>query len=507
MLAIALSALVLIIFQTFFAPETPVADNESTQQEQTAQADNDAQPAEKHPAVEGSKPLKFNEATEPVKPQSTIEVKTADLLLTFNETSGNILNAEIQQYNDKPIEIIFGNGIVDYMRAGIPVSTAYKGKKIETGDKTVLTFTAQQKDTLVTKRYEIEKNSYLIKASVDITNSGDKSIEYPVDVQIGPGLGKGIEDSRYIFQGPMLFDGKKIRKEKADDVDEPEVYSTPEWLGYTSKYFLFAALGDFADGKLLKSGNSAVIKGSQRVIVNPDSRQSFEYDLYIGPKKYGVLKEIGSNLEKSINYGFFSFLAIPMLKLLNFVYDYVSNYGVAIIILTMIIKLITFPLTQKSMVSMKKMQKLQPKMQELKEKYKDDKQKMNAAVMDLYKQEGANPFGGCLPIIVQIPVFFALYRTLLLSIELKGSPFIFHLTDLSLKDPYYITPILMGVTMFLQQRMSPQTGDPMQQKVFMLMPVIFTFLFLQFPSGLVIYWLTNNVLSIAQQYFINKKLD
>ncbi|QAR32233.1 membrane protein insertase YidC [Geovibrio thiophilus] len=499
LLAVALSALVLLGFQAFFAPKAPVADNVTTaaETENVAAADT-AEQTSAEPVVLGE--------TLPVSPDKLTTISTADLTLTFNEISGNILKAEIQQYNGKPIHTFFGDGKQDYMIAGTGTSAAFTSQEIKKGDTTTLVFTSTQNDLIVTKKYQIKEGSYLIDASVEVANTGNISVEIPLSVQIGPGLGNGIADSKLVFQGPLMFDGKKIRREKEDKVKAPEVYEKPVWIGYTSPYFLFAAAGgDFNEGIIQKSGDSAVIKGTDKAVVNPASKYTKEFKLYIGPKKYTLLKETGFSLTKSIDFGYFSFLAIPLLNLMNFFYSYVHNYGLAIILLTVVVKLVTFPLTHKSMVSMKRMQLLQPKMTELREKYAKDKQKLNQAVMELYKKEGVNPFGGCLPIVIQIPVFFALYKSLLVSIELKGSPFILHIADLSLKDPYYITPVLMGITMFIQQRLSPQSGDPMQQKVFMFMPLIFTFLFLNFSSGLVLYWLTNNILSITQQYFINKK--
>ncbi|HCW93854.1 MAG TPA: preprotein translocase YidC, partial [Flexistipes sinusarabici] len=243
------------------------------------------------------------------------------------------------------------------------------------------------------------------------------------------------------------------------------------------------------------------------VIVNPLDKSVTTFPIFVGPKEYDLLSSYKFELEESIEFGIFSFLSIPMLQILNFTYDYVGNYGLAIIVLTFVIKIITYPLTQKSMTSMKKMQVLQPEMTKIREKFKGEPQKRNAAMMELYKKHGANPMGGCLPMVIQIPIFIALYKTLLVSIELKGSPFIFWITDLSQKDPYFITPILMGLSMFLQQRMTPTGGDPTQQKIFMFLPLVFTFIFLNFPAGLVIYWLTNNVLTIIQQYFINRKVS
>jgi len=210
-------------------------------------------------------------------------------------------------------------------------------------------------------------------------------------------------------------------------------------------------------------------------------------------------------LDKSINLGWFGIIAKPLLIILKFFYSFTRNYGVAIILLTFLIKIIFHPLSIKSFKSMKEMQRLQPMIKEIKEKYKNDKERMNKEVMELYKRYRVNPLGGCLPMLIQFPVFIALYNALLNSIELRHTPFILWIKDLSAKDPYYVTPIIMGVTMLIQQRMTPHTGDPTQEKIMYIMPIVFTIMFLNFPSGLVLYWLVNNILSIGQQYFINKK--
>jgi len=193
-----------------------------------------------------------------------------------------------------------------------------------------------------------------------------------------------------------------------------------------------------------------------------------------------------------------------MLHALKFFYGYIPNFGIGIIIITVILKIVFFPLTHKSYKSMKEMSKLQPKMAALKEKFKNDKEGLNKAIMELYREHRVNPLGGCLPMIIQIPVFFALYKALMFSIELRHAPFMLWITDLSDKDPYYITPLLMGLTMFIQQKMSPSNMDEMQQKIMLALPVVFTFMFLTFPSGLVLYWLVNNILTIGQQMYINK---
>jgi len=227
---------------------------------------------------------------------------------------------------------------------------------------------------------------------------------------------------------------------------------------------------------------------------------------YIGPKEHKVLKAIDPVLTNAIEYGWFTFAAKPLFAVLSWLHGILGNWGWAIVALTALIRIILYPLTYKGMVSMQKMKELAPKMKELKEKYKKDPQRLNAATMEMYKKHGANPLGGCLPMLLQIPVFFALYRTLLNTVELQGAPWILWIQDLSRMDPYYVLPILMGASMFIQQRMTPNNfTDPMQEKVFKYLPIIFTFFFVTFPSGLVLYWFTNNLFSIAQQYMVNQQ--
>jgi YidC/Oxa1 family membrane protein insertase len=251
------------------------------------------------------------------------------------------------------------------------------------------------------------------------------------------------------------------------------------------------------------------IKGQKEII---PSRQNgiISYSLYLGPKDYTLLEKQNISLEKAIEFESIipglKWLSIALLIFVKFLYQYFSNYGVAIIILTILIKIIFWPLGNLSYKSMKEMQKIQPKITALKEKHKNDQAKIGQETMALYRAHKINPLSGCLPILIQIPVFIGLYNTLLYAIELRHSPFFWWIQDLSAKDPYYITPIVMGVTQFIQQKMTPAMGDPMQAKIMLLMPLILTFFFLNFPAGLVIYWLFNNILSIGQQFYINKKL-
>jgi YidC/Oxa1 family membrane protein insertase len=255
--------------------------------------------------------------------------------------------------------------------------------------------------------------------------------------------------------------------------------------------------------------------------IDPGQQASIAFQLYMGPKSLKVLSAYDNNLKKSINFGWFDILAKPCLIGMNLIHDIIPNYGIAIILLTLLIKIIFWPLGSKSYKSMNDMKRLQPLMMELREKYKDDKQRMNQEVMGLYKTYKVNPMSGCLPMIVQMPIFFALYRMLYQAIELRHAPFMGWIVDLSAPDrlftfdlaiPFMQAPygipvltIIMGGSMFLQQKMSPTTGDPTQAKMMMLMPIFMTVIFVNFPAGLVLYWLVNNVLSIGQQYYIQKK--
>lgn len=338
------------------------------------------------------------------------------------------------------------------------------------------------------------------------------------------GLGLKLEEriaekgqSRYTFAGFMGFINDRLDKKKKLKPGESVYYNGDvAWEGFSDKYFLTSLLPvdnpvssvnleqlPPADGQSSGLFISRLIYNIQPHLQGDVGR--FAYSIYIGPKDLDVLRSAGHFLDKSIDLGWFGFIAKPLLVVLKFFYRYTHNYGIAIIILTVLIKILFHPLTRKQYESMRQMQKLQPKMQAIREKYKDDKERMNREVMDLYRTHKINPLGGCWPMLLQIPVFFALYRALLNSIELRHAPFAFWIQDLSAKDPCYITPIIMGATMFLQQKMTPAAGDPNQQKMMMFMPLIFTFMFLNFPSGLVLYWLVNNLLTIGQQFVSQRR--
>lgn len=381
------------------------------------------------------------------------------------------------------------------------------------GEQAQLVFSARGPDgSVVEKIYSFSGDRYDFGLQVRIHNGSQQerqgqivlTLQQPWDEQHAEQAGRS-------FVGPSMLVEGKVKKFKEKELQQGPVRidNGVAWTGFEDKYFLASLI------PLERNGEQFVLETVDKRIVNrllspgfslaPGKTQEFSYQVFFGPKDLEVLGAVGHDLDKAVNFGFFNMLAKPLLAVLKFFHgNLISNYGFAIIMLTGLIKLIFWPLTHKSYKSMRDMQKLQPEMQALREKFKDDKERMNREIMELYRSKRVNPMGGCLPMFVQIPVFFALYRVLLEAIELRHEPFMFWIADLSAKDPYYITPIIMGGTMFLQQKMSPSTMDPQQAKIFMFLPLVFTFMFLNFPSGLVIYWLVNNILTILQQWFINR---
>lgn len=284
-----------------------------------------------------------------------------------------------------------------------------------------------------------------------------------------------------------------------------QVQADYTWAAVDNRYYLLAMLpaaGQFRTVSADKSKtNPGEIRLSSALELAPGESKSLNVRLYGGPKGYTRLKSLGLGLEHAVDFGYFGFLGKWALKALETLHRWTGNYGWAIILLTCVIQILVLPLSIKSYQSMAAMKRIQPKIQELQKRYKEEPMKLNQEMMALYKKEGTNPFGGCLPMVMQIPIFWAFFTMLRNAYELMGAPWMFWVKDLSQHDPYYVLPIVMGGGMFLQQKLSPAAGDPMQQKMMMFLPIVFTFMFLKFPSGLVLYWLTNSILSMANQYW------
>lgn len=372
-----------------------------------------------------------------------------------------------------------------------------------------LTFVADYNGFIITKKYVFYNNYYHFDFVVDIQNTNSAHVSGKYNLSLKTPWSPDEKSDFYSFLGPLTFDGNKLQEDKPKNIQKnPVIYRDAVWSGFTDKYFLQALNPLDSIEQVLINYHPGYIENkfsSSSFVLLPDQNKTFEHVAFLGPKKLEYLSTAESSFEEAIHFGFFHFLAKPLFDVLRFFYGFLNNYGFSIILLTICIKLIFWPLTHKSYKSMQGMQKLQPEMKRLKEKYADDKQRLNQEMMSFYRDNKVNPLGGCLPILIQIPVFFALYKVLLDSIELRHAPFMLWITDLSAKDPLYITPVIMGASMFLQQKLTPTNLDPTQEKVMLMMPVVFTFLFLNFPAGLVIYWLVNNLLTILQQLIIRRQ--
>ena len=315
------------------------------------------------------------------------------------------------------------------------------------------------------------------------------------------------EEERYLET--FYFTEGKIERHLVSKSLDPASISTPvKWVGAGSHYYVFTVIPENAPQKVLLEKTSAdnVQASLQFPVVNNQVDQKFK--VVFSPKQLDTLRAIDKSLDTTVDLGFFSLLAYPILWTLKFIYKYVGNYGVAIILLTILIKLLTFPLVLKSMKSMRKMADFQPKMKALQAKHGDNKQAFNQEMMAVMKESGYNPMAGCFPMLLQMPIFFALYTALNTAFELKHAPFIFWLQDLSMRDPYYITPVLMSLVMFLQQKLTPPSPgmDPAQQKMMRFMPLVFGAFMLKTPAGLCVYMLVNSIVSVIQQQYLNKKL-
>jgi YidC/Oxa1 family membrane protein insertase len=461
--------------------------------------------------------------------EKDIKVDTDLYTAVFSSKGGSIKNFILKKYketntiNGKQVALVNETDPAEYALQtsadGLilePLATysySADGLTINKGEKRQLDFVyTSPNGYIVKKTYIFRGGGYEIDLLTQITNNGNEKIAGNLDLIFPYLVEDKTKESRFEISGPVTCVDKKLNADTLKKIEAgAKNYENVEWTGFADKYFLSAVLAEksnISSVRIVKGRNSYInstIK-SNAFEIEPGQAFTSSYKLFFGPKELDILKAQGGDLEKALDLGWFSAIAKPLLHILTFFYKYTHNYGVAIIIITVILKILFFPLTHKSYKSMKEMQKLQPKMLELREKFKNDREALNRATMELYKTHKVNPLGGCLPMVVQIPVFFALYKSLMFSIELRHAPFILWITDLSAKDPYYVTPIIMGATMFIQQKMTPSTMDPTQAKMMLAMPIVFTFMFLNFPSGLVIYWLVNNILTIAQQAYINSRL-
>lgn len=551
-LAFALSFVILVGWSLFFGPQP-----DSTKKGEQAQAPTEKAPVEvtqvPPPATEPGTPP----APEPVSDQPPAEVgSTQDeerihidtplYKATFSNIGPAIKSFKLKRYrqttdpNSPLIELVSlkpsnGNFIgVDFRQnpsdTDGPRVFEVKGNSMSlTPDSAPgeLSFTTTTPEGLsIHQTFRFYPNEYKIDLHLNVTNRSGTPVEGVFRSAVNARLPKD-KGGYYAYAGlAALLNNELEEVELEDPGEQKRLNGKVGWLAYEDSYFISAVVPDVpSEGNIYgQMSSQGVVTGRYlppATAIGPGEQARSQYQLYLGPRDLGTMKAFGKGLDKAINFGWTDIIAKPLLYVLRFFDRYIHNYGVSIILLTILVKILFWPLTHKSYKSMKEMQKLQPRMAKIREKYKNDKQKLNQEMMALYKTYKVNPMGGCLPMVIQIPVFFALFRVLGNCIELRHAPFMLWINDLSAPDrlfhfpfsipfmsPPYGIPVLtllMGASMFLQQKMTPTPGDPTQAKIMMFLPIIFTFMFINFPSGLVLYWLVNNLLSIGQQYRIHKK--
>ena len=536
-IAVGLSIAVFYLFSMIFGPDKQKVEHPATQTAAsmtnipTAVSPQSSVPQGSAPGASQSLPSNA--------PQKEITVETDLYTAVFSSRGASLKSLTLKNYREENSpsanKVTLGKdadpNIFSFATRAtglnLPDSTIFMADadviKLEKNGSRQLTFNyISGQGYTVRKVYSFSSGIYGIKLETQVFNNSAAPLVGAIQhVMTYPAEPK-VKDNRFDTAGSYLFSDNSLQSNKIKDVTSAtkRFEKSIQWSGFADKYFLNAILAEknsIASVELKKNsaGFFESIASSPQFTVNPGQSALTVHRLFVGPKDIDILKAQGNSLEQSLDLGWFTVIAKPLLYSLKFFYQYVGNYGIAIIIITIILKAFFFPLTHKSYKSMKGMQKIQPEMMKLREKYKDDRDAMNKAVMELYREHKVNPMGGCLPMVVQIPVFFALYKSLMFSIELRHAPFLLWITDLAGPDnlfgqllhvPMVIgpLPILMGISMFVQQKMTPSNMDPMQQKMMLALPVVFTFMFLSFPSGLVLYWLVNNVLTIGQQMYINK---
>ena len=463
--------------------------------------------------------------------------------LSLSPINGSLIHASFKDYNislsdNTPLTLINNTEEKKYIAQpliklnGTKKNIIFKEKSIVNNNNTkIIQLVGKIGNVTIERQYIIEKSSYAITLKQKVTNNDKKNITVSFNNEImrkaNPEKSSwNIFDAHsYSFEGIGLSSKlKPFQKESFTDLKKDNIisvntnigwaamiqhYFVTLWVPYNSKNEIFKVYATKMKNHLYQCGVE-----TKPVTLRDNESLTNVSVLYTGPIITKNLESIVENfnenqkpkgLDKLVDYGILSFISVVIFWLMNFINLFVGNWGIAIILVTVIIKLIFYPLSAKSYKSMAKMRILQPRMKKLQELYKGDRQKLGRKMMEMYKEEKVNPASGCLPILIQIPVFIALYWVLLESVQLRQADFIFWIHDLSSKDPLFILPILMGISMFIQQKLSPSSADPMQAKIMMLMPIIFTIFFASFPSGLVLYWLTNNVVSILQQWHITKK--
>ncbi len=516
-----------------------------TSQEQTANAQLPETPTTQTadgvqsdiPAVGGEQPT--NTLPDAQATTQLIRVRTDVLDVAIDPRGGDIVDLRLPEFPrrqdrpDIPFQLFERSGERTYeaqsgligdgpdKSSGRPLYTSgqQQYQLAEGQDQLIVDLKHSDNGVNYTKRFTFDRSNYDLRVSYLIDNQSEAPWtgymfgQLKRDDSGDPSSSTATGTATYLGAALWTKD-EPYTKVSMGDMDDGSLKKTVEggWIAWLQHYFVTAWIPapdqtNQVQTRKDSQGNYIIGFTGPGVTVAPGSQGETYATLYAGPKSQDELEELSPGLRLTVDYGILWFIAQPIFWLLQNIHALLGNWGWSIIALTIVIKLAFFPLSAASYRSMARMRAVSPKMAALKEQFGDDRQKMSQAMMELYKKEKINPLGGCLPILVQMPVFLALYWVLLESVEMRQAPWMFWITDLSIKDPFFILPIIMGLTMFIQQQLNPTPPDPMQAKVMKLLPIIFTFFFLWFPAGLVLYWVVNNVLSIAQQWYITRKIE
>ena len=392
--------------------------------------------------------------------------------------------------------------------------------KLADGEKLELKLFTTSGGVNITKIFNIKAEEYLIDVDHVVSNKSNKNFRAGLFAQIKrdnqqpPDQEQSSLGMQAYVGGAITTPEEKYRKIDFEDVDESPVNLTTQggWVAFLQQYFLTAWIPNPEElnrytARRLKDGTYAFGFTGPLFELMPGEQKTWRTQFYAGPKDQDKLAEISPNLNLTVDYGFLFFIAEPLFWLLDWLHDFSGNWGIAIILLTLIVKLALYPLSAAGYKSMANMRRVAPQLKKIQERYSNDREKLQKEMMEMYKREGANPLGGCLPMLLPMPIFIALYWVLLEAVELRHAPFMLWIDDLAVMDPYFVLPILMAGTMYFMQTLNPQVGDPMQIKMMKAMPFVFLILFLWFPAGLVLYWLVNNILSIAQQWYVIRQTE
>ncbi len=511
-LAIILSSAVYILWYSFIEKPQAVqqAPASSAQLQSPLPAAGGTAPASSYAASAAAPAASIPASSD--WPRNSVKLDLPKASYSFHP-SGASIKSVVYQGPVAPVELVI-NAAPGFLSSFDNLSFTLKSKTADS-----VTFSARAAEGVtITKKFTLNGDDKINLLEIIAANSNSApAVLGAWDLKLGPGLGTVKSEEK---ENPDLWNAKYTVREEGKKF--PTVKTLKEsqkagswiWAGVDNRYFLAAVLGgdmkrdelNFSKPEINGKKTPLLSMPFEAVMLAPKEIRVWRVEFYIGPKDYKLLQALGSGLDRSVDFGFFSPLAKLADSALGYFYGLTGNYGFAIVILSVILQILMFPLSWKSFKAMAVMKKIQPEMQAIQARYKDDPKRMNSEVMELYKRHGTNPLGGCLPMLIQIPIFFSLFTALRNSWPLHGAPFIFWIKDLSAKDPYYVLPLVMGAIMFLQQLLTPQTGDKAQAAMMKWMPVIFTFMFLSFPSGLVMYWLINSIWGFAQTMILQKKM-